>query len=105
TAMREGEEGTRWNIDETNAKHVRVIYERKRNGDSLVAIARYLNEQGIPPPRKPRNANGPSYWRPGTVYQLIRNPIYRGVFVWNGSSFAKAKAKKEKVKLEEIEFL
>lgn len=102
-AIREEGQGTRWVIDEENRQLVQQIFERRRRGESLVSIARSLNEQGIPSPRKSKNG-GMRYWRAGTVFQLLRNPIFRGTFVWNGSAFTRAKAKREKLVLEEKEF-
>jgi site-specific DNA recombinase len=44
------------------------------------------------------------YWRPATVLRILANPIYKGIFVWNGSAFTKAKAKRKRKVVEEIEF-
>lgn len=58
------------------------------------AIARWLNGAGIPTSRKARK-NGGGFWRPARIRSLLSNPIYKGVFVWYGSSryLADAKAK------------
>jgi site-specific DNA recombinase len=97
--IRETEEGTLWIIDEEKANYVRDVYERRLNGESFVAIAKSLNDRGIPTPRKPRFAKA-AYWRPGTVRQMILNPIYRGLFIWNGSAFSVAKQRRGETTLE-----
>lgn len=97
--VRETEEGTLWIIDEEKANYVRDVYERRLNGESFVAIAKSLNDRGIPTPRKPRLTKA-AYWRPGTVRQMILNPIYRGLFIWNGSAFSVAKQKRGETTLE-----
>lgn len=101
--LRETEDGSHWIIDEASAELVRGIFQQRRKGASLNAIARVLNEQGIPSPRKSRKGVA-RYWRPGTVRQMLQNTIYRGLFVWNGSPFAKAKAKREKTILQTIDY-
>lgn len=101
--VRETEEGTLWVIDEEKANYVRDVYERRLKGASFVAIAKSLNEQGVPTPRKPRLQKA-AYWRPGTVRQMIRNTIYRGLFVWNGSAFSVAKQKRGETTLEPKEY-
>lgn len=83
--------GTHWRIDEQEAAIVREIFSLRRNGASLNNIAQALNRRGIPTPRAPSKTLG--YWRPGTVFKLLGNPIYRAEFVWNDSVFVRAKAK------------
>lgn len=94
--------GTRWKVNDAQADIVRQIFDMRLKGKSFMAIAAALNEQGIAPPRAGRNGRG--HWRPATVYQLLCHRIYRGVFVWNGSSFAKAKARRERRQVEEVEY-
>ncbi|MFC7286463.1 recombinase family protein [Herminiimonas glaciei] len=98
-SVRETEEGTLWEIDKEKANYVRDIYERRFKGASFATIARHLNEEGLPTPRKPRLSQI-SYWRPATVRQMLQNTIYRGLFVWNGSAFSKAKEKRGETTLE-----
>lgn len=103
-SVRQGEEGTNWLIVEENAKHVRNIFQQRRKGASLNAIAKSLNEQGLASPRISKNGTI-RYWRPGTVRQMLRNTIYRGLFVWNGSPFSKAKEKRGETVLQEMNYL
>lgn len=95
--------GTLWKIHPEEAALVVEVFERRRLGQSLAKIARWLNESGVRTPRKARRETG-GYWRPGTVFQMLGNTIYRGVFVWNGSPFAKAKAKKKHATLDVREY-
>jgi len=101
----EGDAGTFWEKHEVEEKLVKEIFELRHQGASFVAIARSLNERGVASPRPCRKNNVPRYWRPATVRQLLANTIYRGVFIWNGSAFAKAKAKKNHKVLNSIEYL
>lgn len=101
--LRETEDGTKWLIDETNAVYVREIFKRRRQGASLAAIAKWLNDLGLPTPRKSKKA-ATRYWRPGTIHQMLHNPIYRGLFVWNGSSFSTAKAKRGEATLAPADY-
>jgi site-specific DNA recombinase len=101
--LRETEDGTIWLIDETNAVYVREIFKRRRQGASLAAIAKWLNEQGVPTPRKSKKSVT-RYWRPGTIHQMVHNPIYRGLFVWNGSPFSKAKEKRGEATLATADY-
>jgi DNA invertase Pin-like site-specific DNA recombinase len=101
----EGDAGTFWEKHEVEEKLVKEIFELRHQGASFVAIARSLNERGVASPRPCRKSNVPRYWRPATVRQLLANTIYRGVFIWNGSAFAKAKAKKNHKELNSIEYL
>ena len=100
---RQTEDGSNWVIDEENAKHVRSIFLQRRKGASLSAIARSLNEEGVSSPRQSKKGLE-RYWRPGTVRQMLQNTIYRGLFVWNGSPFSKAKEKRGEVTLEPLDY-
>jgi DNA invertase Pin-like site-specific DNA recombinase len=84
--------GTHWRIDDEEAAIVREVYTMRRNGASLNTIAETLNRRCVPTPRAPRKTVG--YWRPGMLFKLLGNPIYRAEFVWNDSVFIRAKAKK-----------
>ena len=84
--------GTHWRIDEQEAAIVREIFALRRQGASLNAISRTLNERRIPIRRKPRKTAG--YWRPGSLANLLKNRIYRGEFVWNDSVNVRSKARK-----------
>lgn len=57
---------------------IRHIYEMSRDGHGITRIARRLNEEGIPAPRK-----GVSGWAPTAVREMLYRPLYRGEIVWN----------------------
>lgn len=97
------EVGTNWLIDEKSAIHVRNVFDMRKKGASLSSIAKTLNELGVTTPRKSKNG-GTQYWRPGTIHQMLKNPIYRGVFIWNDSPFSKAKEKRGETILEAAEY-
>lgn len=103
--LRVGDElsgGTYWEIVEEDATWVKEIYAWRREGYSLSEIASRLNQAKVRVPRKPRK--GVSYWRPATVRQIMRNTIYRGVFVWNGSAFTRDKSKRDRKVREAIDY-
>ncbi|PZR48605.1 recombinase family protein [Paraburkholderia fungorum] len=100
---RENEGGTVWAIEEETASRVREIYAMRFGGASLNAIAEHLNLEGVPCPR-PSKDGGTGYWRPATVRQILGNTVYRGVVVYRGSSFSKAKARREKQDITPVEY-
>lgn len=95
--------GTHWVIDEKNAALVREIYARRVGGESMHQIAAWLNTSGVPCQRKGRCAEG-NFWRPSRVRSLLINPIYRGVFVWHGSTTYAYDAKKRGETVERREY-
>lgn len=96
--------GTRWVIDDATAPIVREMYVRRRAGQSYMQIARWLNQSGVAPPRAPRKDGATPQWRAGSVFRLLRNTIYVGIFVWQGSEFSRAKAKRENRDLQPRDF-
>lgn len=101
--LRETDAGTVWLVDEPKALYVREIFNRRRNGASLSAIALWLNEEGVPTPRKSKHG-AIRYWRPGTIYQMLRNSVYRGLFVWNGSPFSREKERRGETTLQPVDY-
>ena len=95
--------GTRWVIEDSEAEVVRKMFQWRHEGLSLAKIAARLQEEKVLPPGYER-CKGKPFWRAGSVYQVLANTIYRGVFVWNGSSFAKAKARKRRKEIKSEEF-
>jgi site-specific DNA recombinase len=100
---KDNEGGTNWEVEPETAKWVKTIFQMRFQGNSLNAIAERLNREGVACPRPPR-LEKKGYWRPATVLQLLANTIYRGVFIYNGSAYSRAKAKKEQRKLEPVEY-
>lgn len=95
--------GTKWSIYEPEAEVVRQMYMWRYNGLSLGGIAQRLNRAGVHPPGEGRK-NAAGHWRPGTVFQMLRNSIYRGTFTWNGSNHTKTKARETNTPIEELPF-
>ena len=100
----EADKGTRWVFDEEKQPWVRKIFQLRVEGTPLGGIAKVMNEAGIESPR-PSKKGGVRYWRPATVRQMLQNPIYKGIFIWNGSPCSKSKAKKAKKTLTPQVFL
>jgi DNA invertase Pin-like site-specific DNA recombinase len=95
--------GTHWVIEEKEAGLIRKMYAWRKSGMSVAKIASELNSLGVLSPCYRRCKKG-IYWRPATVHRILANPIYKGVFIWNGSNFTKAKANRTRKPVKEIEF-
>ncbi|CDS48552.1 hypothetical protein [Polaromonas sp. CG9_12] len=95
--------GTAWEVEEKEAELLRTMFEWRKSGKSVAKIALELNGLEILPPCY-RRCSGVPYWRPATVHRVLANAIYKGIFVWNGSGYSKAKAKKKRRQLVEQEF-
>jgi site-specific DNA recombinase len=60
------------------SKIMRVIYEKIiYEGQTLGQIAKWLNDSGIPTRFKY------GFWTAGTLHQLVKSPVYKGVFYAN----------------------
>lgn len=97
------ERGTSWVIEEVGAALIREIFAMRFSGKSLAKIATALNKRRVPLPRAARDGNEP-FWRPGSIFRLLGNRIYRGVFVANDSAPSRAKATAERREREVIEY-
>ncbi len=95
--------GTHWRINDAEAEIVREMYNMRKAGQAYAQIAHELNARGIVPPRKSTHGKF-GYWRQGSVYRLLANSIYRGVFIWHGSTAYAAKAKKDHQQLGMLEY-
>lgn len=72
-------------IHEPEAKIVRQMYDLYLNqGMGFFAIARQLNEDGIP-------SRHNKEWSIRSVKLLLTNPVYKGTFVWNRVDSSKKK--------------
>jgi len=77
---REGQAPAHWEIEPVQAEWVRKIYRwvwQEHLG--IRAIARRLNQMGVPPP------GGGEGWRESTVHRLLVNSAYRGEVYYNRS--------------------
>ena len=84
--------GSRWRINPEEAAIVQQVFAQREAGESMHQIAAWLNSEGILCSRKARNADG-GHWRASRVKNMLQNPIYRGVFVWHGSTTYATKMK------------
>jgi site-specific DNA recombinase len=70
---------------EEEAQVVRDIYEMYARGHGYRTIAHELNRRGLPAPRAQRGR--PSEWDSGTIYAVLRRPLYRCTAVrWSTGS-------------------
>jgi site-specific DNA recombinase len=73
--------------DPVTAPHVRWIFAQRLTGRSTAAIARALNERGVPcpsshDPARNKHRHGDA-WTLRTVAEILANPRYTGRQVWN----------------------
>lgn len=85
-------DGVKWEVDPDTGPIVRDMYGMRVDGWSLMDIAAELHRRGVRTSRIRRV--GGTYWRPSTVRALLRNPIFKGQFVYNGSPYTRARSKK-----------
>jgi site-specific DNA recombinase len=90
---------TIWEKDVNQAKWVIKIFELKYSGTSLNSIAKFLNDNNVPSPGRNRK-NAALKWRVGTVFRILKNTIYRGVFMFNGSYTFMHEARKRRKSFE-----
>ncbi len=76
------EDGSRIVVVPEHAATVRRIFCRYAGGSGLRAIAHDLNAEGVQAPR----GRG---WAPSAVREMLRNPLYRGEYLWNRSEWIK----------------
>lgn len=95
--------GTSWVINEEEAKVVREVFAMREQGRSMHQIAAHLNTHGIPIVRKQRTPEG-GFWRPSRVRNMLGNTIYRGVFVWHGSTTYQARANKKGIAVQPVHY-
>jgi len=63
-------------IDEEQAKVMRLVYHQLAyEGSTLVGLANYLNDVGVPPPKRCK------YWSESLLSKMVKNTVYRGEFV------------------------
>ncbi len=64
-------------VVEAEAAVVRDIFNMRLRGSTFKEIAEYLNRSGVPTKRG-------GVWRPQTISNILRNPVYVGYVDWNG---------------------
>jgi hypothetical protein len=70
-------------INDEQAEVIRTIFELFAQGWSTRAIAKHLNDCGIPSPRGGKWLQSAIYGDPDVGYGILNNPLYSGRFVWN----------------------
>jgi DNA invertase Pin-like site-specific DNA recombinase len=76
-------------IDDEQATVVRRVFEAHAAGTSAPAIARQLNESGIPSPRGSTWVTSAIYGSPDKGTGILNNDLYRGKYIWNRSKWVK----------------
>lgn len=82
-------EGSIYQINETEAKWVRFIFDEYSKGASVQRIAHRLNHLGIPSPRNSTWAVSAIYGSPRKWSGILNNRLYIGQMVWNRSKWIK----------------
>lgn len=89
-------------IDEEAARIVRKVFSMFAEGTGKTAIARYLNERGIPNPTEYKKLKGLNYrqgkncgiWTYSTISSMLKNEMYIGNMVQGKCGSASYKTKK-----------
>jgi DNA invertase Pin-like site-specific DNA recombinase len=69
-------------INPTQAAVIQRIFELYASGLGITRIAKRLNVEHVPPPRRDRPRHG---WAPTAIREILHRELYRGVVVWNRS--------------------
>lgn len=91
-------DGHRLEIDEEQAKWVRLIFERYAEGWSPQRIAAELNRRRVPSPRGSTWAVSAIYGNRRKTCGVLNNPLYAGVYIWNRSRWVKDPTNRNKRK-------
>jgi site-specific DNA recombinase len=76
-------------IDQTEADHVRWIFDRYAEGWTPVSIAHELNRRGVPSPRGGSWAVGAIHGSAARGLGLLNNVMYSGQVIWNRRQWLK----------------
>lgn len=85
---------TTFSINESEAAVINLIYDTYEANQSLLFVARTLNEKGI----LPRSG---SPWNPTTISTMLKNPFYTGVYRYNYHDETKKQRKHQQQAPEE----
>lgn len=83
------EAGSRFEVDEAEARWVRWIFEQYAAGEGVHRIAYRLNELGVPAPRGGTWAVSAIYGSPVKGSGVLNNLMYGGRLVWNRSQWVR----------------
>ena len=75
---RERPAGFKHYVNPLDAAVISGIFEDFANGLSKLGIVQRLNEEGVPAPKRCRSG-----WNVSTVYRILNNSKYVGIWVWN----------------------
>ena len=95
--------GSLWVIHEENASIVRQVFDKRAKGESMHKIAAWLNQKGVSCSRKGRDGQE-AHWRPARVKNMLENAIYKGIFVWRGSTTYAKKMKELGDEVQSVEY-
>lgn len=90
--MKDPEDRHKLIIDEESASVVRLIFEKFLSGESIIGIAKDLNEMGVPNPSEYKRLKGYNYkhpagrvsnglWPDSSVRRILQNEVYIGNMV------------------------
>ena len=96
--------GSLWVIHEENASIVRQVFDMRAKGESMHKIAAWLNQKGVSCSRKGHDGQE-AHWRPARVKNMLENAIYKGIFVWRGSTTYAKKMKELGDEIQSVEYL
>lgn len=71
-----------WMVEPLSAEVVRTVFRRRKEGMSLNQIAAILNAGNVATPRS-KNGDERLYWRASSVWRMLQNPTYKGVYQVN----------------------
>ena len=69
-------------VPEESAVVVRIM-EMRAAGFSFARIAKTLNAEGVPAPKRKYRGRVQDYWVASSIKEITKNELYRGVRVWN----------------------
>lgn len=81
--------GHRLEIDEDRARWVRWAFDQYANGWAPRRIVYELNRLSVPSPRGSSWAISALYGQPKYGTGILRNELYRGIYIWNRSQWIK----------------
>ena len=85
--------------DPFEAEIVAEIYRSYVAGKGLVAIATMLNSRGIPAPR------GGTAWTKGTLWSMLRNPLYKGTVTYGKARYSEIGKRRGKARRPESDWI
>ncbi|MQR01657.1 recombinase family protein [Glaciimonas soli] len=83
------EEGSKYQINEAQAKWIRWIFEHYASGDGIHRMAHELNRLGVPSARGGTWCVSALYGSPVKGSGILNNSLYIGKYVWNRSQWIK----------------